>query len=373
MDTQKNDGKTDADSVGAGGGSNLPKISASDIVAKPSALPANPPSNIEKELPDNIPFIDNMKEDIKRPDVLQNKINPSAKIVPGARGPLPSTPAKIMKTSEAKFGIGTPLRSLSANGSVNKIEQGSANQIKQNLSVSNDEKLNNPIMPKPKIGVPLPPKMPDVSVSTKATPKGQYEEKASGSIVLPDTQKTQVASESVNVDKNIRPRRLAIVVITLVVIVAAIIFSVWFFLMRNGTTTTQPVDQLLSSASPTSDVMESTPSASSSLQQDTDGDGLTDAEEQQLGTDQLKADTDGDEYSDKQELDAGYDPLTVGGKLDSDRDGLADPDEKCWGTDSHNPDTDGDGYLDGQEVVNGHDPLIPSPNDKLTTSAKCSF
>jgi hypothetical protein len=143
--------------------------------------------------------------------------------------------------------------------------------------------------------------------------------------------------------------------------------------MRNGTTTTQSTDQSLFNVSPTPGVIGPTPSASSSLQQDTDGDGLTDAEEQQLGTDPLKADTDGDGYTDKQELDAGYDPLTVGGMLDSDRDGLADPYEKCWGTDPHNPDTDGDGYLDGQEVVNGHNPLIPAPNDKLTAPATCGF
>ena len=42
---------------------------------------------------------------------------------------------------------------------------------------------------------------------------------------------------------------------------------------------------------------------------DDDNDGLTDAEETDLGTDPLKRDTDGDGWSDKEEADAGTDPL----------------------------------------------------------------
>jgi serine/threonine-protein kinase len=41
---------------------------------------------------------------------------------------------------------------------------------------------------------------------------------------------------------------------------------------------------------------------------DTDGDGLTDAEEAAFGSDPTKPDTDGDGYTDKQEYDAGSDP-----------------------------------------------------------------
>jgi len=42
---------------------------------------------------------------------------------------------------------------------------------------------------------------------------------------------------------------------------------------------------------------------------DSDGDGLTDSKELEIGTDPLNKDTDGDGYTDKQEYDAGYDPL----------------------------------------------------------------
>ncbi|MDD5043546.1 MAG: hypothetical protein PHD51_02640 [Patescibacteria group bacterium] len=64
---------------------------------------------------------------------------------------------------------------------------------------------------------------------------------------------------------------------------------------------------------------------------DTDGDGLTDEEEIQLGTDPSKVDTDGDDLFDREEA-------------------------RIYKTDPLNPDTDGDGYLDGQEIKSGYNP-----------------
>ncbi|MDD5110817.1 MAG: hypothetical protein PHI63_06440 [Patescibacteria group bacterium] len=67
---------------------------------------------------------------------------------------------------------------------------------------------------------------------------------------------------------------------------------------------------------------------------DSDHDGLTDREEEELGT---------DKYS-----------------VDTDQDGLSDRDEvKVFNTDPKNPDTDGDGYADGSEVINGYNPKGP--------------
>ena len=45
-----------------------------------------------------------------------------------------------------------------------------------------------------------------------------------------------------------------------------------------------------------------------------------------------------------------------GGGLDSDGDGLSDAEEEDLGTDPDNPDTDGDGYDDGEEVDANTDP-----------------
>lgn len=64
---------------------------------------------------------------------------------------------------------------------------------------------------------------------------------------------------------------------------------------------------------------------------DSDGDGLTNARELEVGTSVTKADTDGDGLGDREEVEV-------------------------YGTDPRNPDTDGDGFLDGQEVSSGYNP-----------------
>lgn len=67
---------------------------------------------------------------------------------------------------------------------------------------------------------------------------------------------------------------------------------------------------------------------------DTDGDGLSDAEEKVLGTNP--------------------------NLIDSDNDGLTDYEEvKIYKTNPLNPDTDGDKYLDGDEVRHGYNPNGP--------------
>jgi hypothetical protein len=67
---------------------------------------------------------------------------------------------------------------------------------------------------------------------------------------------------------------------------------------------------------------------------DTDGDGLTDAEERQLGTDPLKPDTDTDGLMDGEEV-------------------------KVYHTNPLAADSDGDGYIDSVEIKNGFNPNGP--------------
>jgi len=67
---------------------------------------------------------------------------------------------------------------------------------------------------------------------------------------------------------------------------------------------------------------------------DSDGDGLTDQEEKDLGTDPESPDTDNDELFDREEV-------------------------MTFKTDPLDADTDGDGYSDGQEVKAGYDPNGP--------------
>jgi outer membrane protein OmpA-like peptidoglycan-associated protein len=75
---------------------------------------------------------------------------------------------------------------------------------------------------------------------------------------------------------------------------------------------------------------------------DSDGDGLSDGREVELGTDPLDDDSDGDGVPDGIEVSSGLDPLAG----DSDGDGVSDADE----------DTDGDGLTNGREVALGTDP-----------------
>jgi hypothetical protein len=53
---------------------------------------------------------------------------------------------------------------------------------------------------------------------------------------------------------------------------------------------------------------------------------------------------------------------------DSDRDGLSDAEEKIYGTDPSNADSDRDGYSDGVEVKSGYDPMKSAPGDKLASN-----
>lgn len=91
---------------------------------------------------------------------------------------------------------------------------------------------------------------------------------------------------------------------------------------------------------------------------DTDGDGLTDGYEREIGTDPNNPDTDGDGLTDGEEvLTYKTDPLNP----DTDGDGLKDGDEvNVHLTDPLNPDTDGDGLKDGEEILTYKtDPLNP--------------
>ena len=126
---------------------------------------------------------------------------------------------------------------------------------------------------------------------------------------------------------------------------------------------------------------------------DTDGDGLTNDEEKQLGTDPLRADTDGDGLSDGDEVKkyhtnplsantdndriTDYDEIYVYNtdplNADMDGDGLKDGDEiYTYRTDPKNPDTDGDGLSDGDEVIKyGSNPtVVDSDHDGLDDFAE---
>ncbi|MEA2583080.1 MAG: hypothetical protein QOF33_1165 [Thermomicrobiales bacterium] len=141
----------------------------------------------------------------------------------------------------------------------------------------------------------------------------------------------------------------------------------------SATETTPASPEASPSASATSDTDTGSLSASPSVTLDTDGDGLTDDEEDAVGTDPTKPDTDGDGLPDANEVKQhGTDPKNP----DTDNDGHNDHDEVNADTDPKDPasvpggvsaspvaiaapDRDGDGLPDDQEVVHGSNPDNP--------------
>ena len=91
-------------------------------------------------------------------------------------------------------------------------------------------------------------------------------------------------------------------------------------------------------------------------QMDDDQDGLSNGNEEFLGTDRNNPDTDGDGWLDGAEFEAQSNPLVA----DSDGDGLNDFEEHNRGTDPMQADTDGDGYNDKDEIDAG-----TLPEDRL--------
>jgi uncharacterized repeat protein (TIGR01451 family) len=92
---------------------------------------------------------------------------------------------------------------------------------------------------------------------------------------------------------------------------------------------------------------------------DDDNDGLSDAEEELIGTNPFGPDTDNDGLLDGFEVGNGFDPLLPGEEgADPDEDGLVNLAEQGAGTDPLDPDTDSDGFSDGAEMTSGSNPLV---------------
>jgi hypothetical protein len=115
---------------------------------------------------------------------------------------------------------------------------------------------------------------------------------------------------------------------------------------------------------------------------DFDGDGLSNLDEVTLyQTNPLNSDTDGDGLLDGWEVvnsldpnDDGTDNINNGASGDPDHDGLTNEEEQDLGTDPNNVDSDGDGITDGSEVDQGFDPTssssVPSSEVLIVSSGE---
>lgn len=96
---------------------------------------------------------------------------------------------------------------------------------------------------------------------------------------------------------------------------------------------------------------------------DSDGDGLLDGDEVTRGTNPLHMDSDGDDLADGWEVTYGFDPLKAEREetleANPDNDGLTNLEESFHGTNPYCADTDGDGVPDKEEVEQGTNPIDP--------------
>ena len=104
---------------------------------------------------------------------------------------------------------------------------------------------------------------------------------------------------------------------------------------------------------------------------DSDGDGLSDLREEELGTDPYDPDTDKDGLTDGEEvLTFRTDPLNP----DTDYDGLKDGEEvRRYRTDPLDPDTDKGGVKDGHEVLHDHTNPLDGSDDLMMFELRIQF
>jgi len=155
------------------------------------------------------------------------------------------------------------------------------------------------------------------------------------------------------------------VLIVLFVLCLGVLFASVFFLYQRSLTgqsalQTAEFTQVpgLTHTIPITPTLGLTQTVVAAGQIDSDGDGLSDNEEREIGTDPLNPDTDGDRLLDGEEVKIhNTKPKTP----DTDSDKLLDGDEvKQFRTDPKNPDTDADDLKDGKEVnTHATDPRNP--------------
>jgi uncharacterized membrane protein len=129
--------------------------------------------------------------------------------------------------------------------------------------------------------------------------------------------------------------------------------------LTTGASQTYAVETTLT-AGATQTIAANQTAAAIAGQLDSDGDGLTDQQEAELGTNPYNPDTDGDKSWDGVEVQQGTNPINP----DTDSDGLLDGNEVPPCSDPLNPDSDGDGIIDGKDL----DPCDAN-NPALTATA----
>lgn len=150
-----------------------------------------------------------------------------------------------------------------------------------------------------------------------------------------------IISELTNASGSGGRRIIVIVLVTLVIILVSLGVMIGLNRLNDDSNDESAQDTTTEVLPEESNQMETTPEPEPEpvvesepepeLEPDRDGDGLTDIQENQVGTNPSIGDTDGDGLSDAEEI-------------------------FMYSTNPLNPDTDGDSFSDGQEVANGYNP-----------------
>ncbi len=146
--------------------------------------------------------------------------------------------------------------------------------------------------------------------------------------------------------------RIALWVVGGIVVVLIVGIGV-FMILRGGSNNTSVVPSTPQAAPLATPPIQAVPKSEST--EKTPETAATESPES-VSAEKPSLDSDGDGLSDAEELTLGTSAVLV----DSDNDGLSDREEvKVYMTNVLSADTDGDGYLDGEEVKNGYDPKGP--------------
>jgi len=174
-------------------------------------------------------------------------------------------------------------------------------------------------------------------------PEDIFAQSEKGETATSQTVSSRPLAPDVKIKTRSKAGRTIVIILIILILVGAVYFlsNKFFGQIKNifSQLMIKPAKEIPLAPAPSSNAMNpANPTNPATL--DSDSDGLTDVEEQQLGTDLNKADTDGD--------------------------GLVDGEEvNIYHTDPLKADTDGDGTADGLEVRQGTSPLDSAPGAQL--------
>lgn len=189
----------------------------------------------------------------------------------------------------------------------------------------------------------------DVVGTSKSAIDNSFAEHGAVQPPISSTAPNAVPAQEVEIKSPLIASKKIIIILGVIIgilVIVGVVVSAIRFVNRSAQDTSVKSSLLTEEASVTEDI-PALPEVSFSDSQELEGEGSAVSETQ------LPVDSDGDGLTDKEELEIGTDFQNP----DSDNDGLFDGEEiQTYKTDPLNSDTDQDSFLDGGEVSNNYNP-----------------